>query len=248
RSRRSGEVDEQGLVRFDGGVAVDRDDDRLHGFAGVEREGSGVGHVVRSCGGGTVRGAELDGHRSGGGGGQGDGERDVDRAGVPFGDGDVVDGQGGGRSRHLVRAGPDQGERVVGEQPQLVRSPGGGGDHAPRRGPREGYVLEGPQPRRVVGRPHRVGRHPVHRRAAPVHRRVEGGARTHRRGRADQRHGRGGGEGGVSRDGQVARRITGPHAIVIERAPRQAGQALGVRENEAGVQGRRRSVGRREPI
>ena len=96
---RAAEVDEEGLVRLRHGLADHRHGDRLRGRArGEGQRAAGVG-VIGWLRGGAVGGGVVDGHRLAAGGAEGDGEHGVDRAGIAFGHGDVVDRQ---RRRRVV--------------------------------------------------------------------------------------------------------------------------------------------------
>src|SRR5207249_7889645 len=55
-------------------------------------------------------------------------------------------------------------------------------------------------------------------------------------------------ERGVAGGGEVPGGVLGLHPVVVERRRREAAQGLGMEEDEAGVEGRRRPVGGGQPV
>src|SRR6202012_222940 len=99
------QVEEEILLRFDGGVVDDGHPDGLDGLAGGEGEGAAIGGEVGAVERGAVAGAEVDRDQVGAGSVQPD---DEFGEAVVLADRDVVDGDDGRGHRRLV-AGADQG-------------------------------------------------------------------------------------------------------------------------------------------
>src|SRR5262245_25527508 len=100
------EVDEEGLIGLEGGVAVDGNGDGLGIDASREVEGAAGRKIIGACGGGAVGGgiSDTEGGRAAG---AGDGEGGDLAAAIAFGDCYIADGDRTGRLRIVVEDGAD---------------------------------------------------------------------------------------------------------------------------------------------